>query len=498
MGVDVRVDGVPVRGASGVGFSEDSTPLDPSDSFGGVGSVSFTVPAGAGAKSMLGATVELTDSVQGTVAGVVAALSGDRARVKVDAHARTVALVAKRTALPHVGTLESCLLYYFGLCGVTSGVVIDESVADVEVVAPGWFGNVWEMVTKKFAPAYQVEIAVVGDDIVVRPPRTVTAVRVSEQRFEWSTDKSQLAQTVEAVYYPCAEITDALVVGNELSPVSNIDAGELYEFTVPLDASLASVVQPVAANSVAFDSADASEYAVLDQFDQPVTASYWRRNGGRVTVEISDDTRSLRVTVVGCQERSRAPYRLAAVAADGSEYSTLRVIGSGVSVSSGRYVLPAATDASDEVGAEVDNLFLGSWGHAHLALLGTAGRFGSASQRVSGSARRFVTGEVQAFGNLAGARVFDDYNVYRVRSAWVDPPVLDVAYEAVSDVTFADTTGVNEGHTIADWNDLWESRPISEYNLRPLTPLSGEVTPPTGGLYPGLSTYPSSSTFPGA
>lgn len=471
MGVDIRVGDVPEWNLSEVTVGEESTPLDPADGSGLVGAISFTVSESSDAKSMMGKTVELVDSARGATQGVVAAVAGDRSNVKVQAHSRMVALVADRTADPHVGTLESCLLYYFGLCGVTTGIIIDPTIAAIPVVAPGWYGNVWEMVAKKFCPAYQVEIALVGDDIVVRPPRTVTVSRVKESKFDWSIDESHMAQTVEAWYYPCTPITNQLVVGNELSPVSNVDAGEVHEFDIELDASLSAVVQPVAVDSVSYDSANASRYSVLDQYDQPVTADFWRRNGGYVTVEISDDTRSLHVTVVGCQERSRAPYRLTGVAPDGSEYSTLRVIGTGVSMTRAKYTMPAAIAATPVVGAEVDNDFLGSWGHAHLSLMHTAGRHGSPVQRISGAA-----GLAGSYGTIAGARVFEDLNVYRIRPVTITRS--SVSYAAETDLTFSDTTGVNAGHAISDWNDLWEGRPISEYNLRPLTPLSGIPVPP--------------------
>lgn len=494
MVVDIRVGGFPKWSNSEVTVSEDSTPLDPSDGSGRVGAISFTIPDGADAKSLLDQAVDVDGGVRGSIQGVVAALSGDGSNVTVEAHSRMVALVANRTALPHVGTLESALLYYFGLCGVSTGIVIDPTVADVPVVALGFYGNVWEYVAKKLCPAYQVEATLIDGDIHVRQPRSVTASRLGESQFSWSLDKSGLAQSVEAWYYPPTEITDALIVGNELSPISNLDAGEVHEFDVDLDASLSSVVQPVAVDSVSFDASTASEYSVLDQFDEPVDADYWRVNGGRVTVQISDDTRSLHVTVVACQERSRAPYRLTGVAISGDEYSTLRVIGTGVAFTRAKYTLPASTDPAvvEAVGAEVDNECLASWGHAHLALLHTAARHGVPVQRITG-----VAAIREQYGNIAGARVFDDHNVYRIRSATSGATALS-SFEAESDVTFADTTVVNAGHEIADWNALWEGRPISEYNLRPLVPLEGEVVPPVEGLYPGSETFPSSLTFPGA
>jgi hypothetical protein len=272
MGVDILLGGEPEWNASDVTVSEDSTPLDPSDSFGGVGAVSFTIPASTGSKELLNETVGLVDGVHGSAAGVVKALAGGRHSVRVDALTRDSALVADRTADPHVGTLESLLLYYFGLCGITTGIVIDETIGAVEVVAPGWYGNVREQI-KKLGAAYQFETVPVGDDIVVRPPRGVTLTRTRESDFSWSLDESRLAQTVEAWYYRPTVLTDALVVGRDISPVSNLDAGEVHEFDVQLSASLSSVVQPVPADSVSYDAADASEYSILDQYDNPVSAA---------------------------------------------------------------------------------------------------------------------------------------------------------------------------------------------------------------------------------
>ena len=404
-------------------------------------------------------------------------------------------LVCDRTADPHVGTLESLILYYFGLCGIDSGIVVAAEFADIAVVVPGWYGSVWENL-KALGAAYQFETQAVGDEIHIRAPRQVTAERVRESAFSWSLDESVLAQSVEGWYYIPTQITNALVVGNEQNAVANIDAGELYEFDIRLDASLSSVVQPSPSDSVSFSEASSSTYSVLDKYDEPVPASAWTAGGGSVTVSIGEDTRSLHVKVVGSQNRMLAPYRLAGVAVSGAEFSTLRILGTGVSFERRKYTLPAQTDAraTVEVGAEVDNHFLSSWGHAHLVMLHTARRHGGVSRRIKGSAWHVFPDaafEGQAYGNVAGSRIFEDHNVFRIRSVSFTPG--GVGYEAEVDTTFADTNAVNAGHTIAEWNALWAGRPISEFNLRPLTPITGGgVEPGSGygsGVYGGPPVY---------
>jgi len=221
----------------------------------------------------------------------------------------------------------------------------------------------------------------------------------------------------------------------------------------------------------------------------PVPAAEWVAGGGRVTVELGADTRSLHVTVVGSQDRIRAPYRLTGYALSGYEYSTIRVIGTGVSLGRELYTLPASSSAAPEVGATVDNPFLGSWGHAHTVLRNAAAAHGAGVIRINGAA-----GFVGEFGNLAGSRLLEDYAYYRVRSVSVSPS--EVSYAAEADTTHADVDAVWDGFTVEEWDALWADRPIPEFDLRPLTPL-GVVTP-SAGLYPGSLTFPSSTTFPGA
>jgi hypothetical protein len=486
MGWLVDIGGERVWDANVIQVVQDSTPLDPSDTFGGSGTVALDMEATPSAKALTGKSVELAHSRRGTLHAVAKAPSGDRRHVTVEAFGLAASFVCKRTALPHVGTLETLLQYWASLCGVTSGLVVDAAIADTSIIAPGWYGNVWEQM-KDLGAAYDFEISPVGDEVVARPPRGFTATRFDEARFTWSLDESRIARTIEAWYYPVAEIADALVVGNAQNiPESNIEAGELIEFDVRVDASLSSVVQPVPVASVAYGERSASVYSILDQFDEPVSPEAWTAGGGSVTVTINQDTRSVHVRVVGSQNRMLAPYRMVGVAISGSEYSTLRVIGTGVSLDRRKYTLPVNEQATnaEEVGAEIDNYYLTSWGHAHLRMGATARRHGRVQQRIAGSADIILTPAGQEFGNIPGARMFEDYDVYRVRTATYGP--IDVDYEAEADLTFEDVDAIVSGHTVEEWDALWAGRPVLEFDLRPLTPIPGEVTPPTGGYGSGV------------
>lgn len=488
MGVHVKIDGVAAWDVADLLTVQDAVGVDPSDTFGGTGTVNFAIPTSVEAKSIIGKSFELVDGDRGSVHGVVAGVSGDRAVARVQAHSRLVALVSERTAAPHVGTLETYLTYLFGLCGITTGIVIDGTIADHDVVAVGFRANVWLQV-KKFCAAYGVEVALVDGDVTVRPVRTVRAPRLLEtDGYRWAIDQSSLAETVEAWFYPVTAVTDALVVSaRDMNPVANLAAGEVQEVRLSLPFSLSSVDQPAPADSVAYGYGASSTYAVLDHLDQPVSAAEWTAGGGRVSVEITEDTRGLRVTVVGSQDRIRAPYRLVGVSNIGVEYSSLRVVGSGVRFDRQKYSIGACLDgrATVEVGAEVDNEYLTSWGHAHLVLLGALRRHGGGQRTVTGAAA--MPGD---YGTLAGARLFDDFDEYRVRSVTVTPSGVDFTAEA--DTTVGDIDAVWGGHTLGEWDAQWAGGPLGDLDLRPLTPLSGDVVPSEGygsGVYGGPPVY---------
>lgn len=463
MGVHVKIAGVAEWDVAGLRVVEDATPVDPSDSFGGAGDFSFSIPANVDAKLIVGLPVEVIDTVQGVTRGVIAAVGVVDGDVRAQCTTRLVPLNADRNAAPHVGTVETYLSYVFGLCDVTTGIVFDPEVADIAVVALGWSGNVWRQV-KQFCLAYQVEVAVVGTDIVVRPLRTERAVRRAEAAFEWGMDSTGLAKTVESWFYPCTEVTDALLVGRQHDYGTQfLDVGEVVTYTLDLDYSLSSVDQPVCVNSVAYSSASASVYSVVDRWGNPVKASYWDDQGGSVAVEIGDDSRSITITITACLDIARAPYRLVGKRMkDGEEldYPTLRVVGSGLAFDRKLYRMHACTDGSAtvDVGCEVDNDFITTFSQAHSLLLWAAARFGSPTVRITGQAE---------LGAGAGARLFDDFAEYRVRTV-TRGASGQATYEADPDTIIDDVTAIWGTRTIDEYSAAHTT--IQATDVRPLTP----------------------------
>ncbi len=138
MAVRVKIAGRELRGVTDYSVQEDSTPIDPSDESGGPPQINFSVDEFPGWRNVEDELVELSDDAQGVTQGIVSAVSMQNGRVQVTADSRILQLATVRVAKPYQGTLGGALRYYLSLVGITENIVIDEDVAKIAVVFPGW------------------------------------------------------------------------------------------------------------------------------------------------------------------------------------------------------------------------------------------------------------------------------------------------------------------------------------------------------------------------
>lgn len=533
MGIDIKINGKLEQFASAYSVQEDSTPVDPSDSSGGVGQFTFTVPTRDDTKMLRGKVADLEDGSQGTTQGTITGVSGDRDNATVTADSRLGALNVGRTAQPYVGTLGGAFRYYLSLVGVTERIVVDETIEDRPVVLPGWSGNAWDFVGKKLCAAEQVEVSLVSDYAVMRPLRGRIAENHRNSVLNWAIDGSSVARSVEVLIYN-SEKRDAFLaypLGGWTPEVKEyqVDAGEVLEVDIPLapnvgdegyGASLSSVDQPVCIDWVDRHHSSSSVYSVSGGDYLPIKAAQWTAGGGRVDVKINDDTTSLTVTITGSTETQYAPYRIAMSAGPSDQYSSLRLVGSGVFFTKRKMTFVnglSEDEAPQEVGATIDNEAIrteemgfraGSW-----ALERWTGPKRSITVTTTGINRKGVSGNLryptiadvnaaqpgwtigqwnarwgdkiigdfnewlfdmvrsdfdnQAFGNVAGARVFDDYAFYRIRSVAALTP-SSISYTAERDTLIGDHNEIWGDSTIGDWNAEWGNKTIGDVNTRPL------------------------------
>jgi hypothetical protein len=504
---------------------EDSTPLDPSDTTGGFGQINLTVNSTADDERKMGATLALTDGSLGETVGVVRGISDNDQVVKYTANSRLSLLAVSRDAQPFVGSLTDGIKYHLGLCGITSGIVIDPSFDVIQVKLPGGRVNVYDRL-KSMGAAYGFETSLVSSNVVVRPPMTRVAQNYRDIDVERSYDQSQFAQTVqgyaynsysgENVAYPVGGLTGE-------AQVYQVDARETLTYDIPLNASLSSVIQPVCVETVGFYDMSASVYSVVGSDGNPILPAVWLSSGGSVRVEIGPDTRTLLIHITGAQDDTVAPYRIAVPDGPNEYYSSLRVRGDGIFWDKSLMTLYLHDDqdvAPDEIGTVVDVDFMETPDQLYHRMLLTAERYGTDAQTLrvtsgginrlgdTGSTRYPTIGDVaalypgasianlytelgptietwnaklyatvsrdfenQAFGNVNGARVRNKNSWYRIRSSTIRPLGLDYVAERanlIGDV-------YHTGETIAQWNARWSGLTVRDVNIAPLIPIEGVI-----------------------
>lgn len=516
-------------------------PVDPGDSTGGVGQFSFTIPQDAKSKQLRNKPVDLEDGSQGTTKGIARGLGGDGTNVSVTADSRLAALGVERKAKPFTGTLEGAFRYYLGLCGIKSGILIDTSIANIPVSLIGWSGDVW-LQMKKLAVAYHAEISLVSDNVVLRPIRGRIAENYRDARVSWDVDSSSIAQSVEILYYNPEQKSLALAypLGGWTDDVQvyQIDEGQtLAAIDIPLTpddgeeglgVSLTSVEQPVCVDTVLRTYSSSSVYSVSRDDGYPVKAAEWISGGGKITVAIGADTKSLVVTIKAAVGVDGGPFVIAMSAGPSDMYSSLRIVGTGVFFEKKKLTLDTAHNADEapqEVGVTVDNEYIDSLDKAYDLGLWTSARWSGPMQTItvntSGINRKGDTGSYryptfaefnalyagltvgdfdaiwagktfedfndamramvaddfanQAFGNVAGARVLDDDQWYRIRTATITP--TGVSYTAEIDTTFDDFNEVWAGKTIDDFNKEWAGKTFADFATAPLRRTPDPVVP---------------------
>ncbi|MET4703106.1 hypothetical protein [Frigoribacterium sp. UYMn621] len=532
MAVDILVGTTPIWTTSDYAITEDSPSVDPSDSTGGVGQLSFSTPETRASKTLRSKVVTLQDGAQGTTQGTVTAASGDGVTARLTADSRMGALLVTRTASPFSGTLANAFTYYLGLVGITANIVVDATIASRAVTFPGWGGIAWDYM-KQMAASQKVEMALVSNNIVLRPYRGRIAQTYRTATKSWALDATSLAQSVEVYYYQSAPQTNALAypLGGWQPGVSiyTVKAGETKTYNLSLlpvaltgvGASLTSVQQPVCTAFVASNYSASSVYSVTGADGLPVTPAQWAALGGSLTVAINPDTTSVTITIIGAADPTGkiTPYKISMASGTSDDYSSLRLVGTGVFFNKQKVVLQTGLGpdvAPTPIGASVDNRFINTYAEALDLATWTAARYSSARQTLTvtggGINRRGDTGSYryatgadfnllypgmtaasyntlwagqtaaqntaywfarvsgdfdnQAFGNIAGSRILDDGQWYRVRSATLTQS--GVSLTAERDTIGSDFALTYAAMTAAQFNAIWAGKTFGDFNVAPL------------------------------
>ncbi len=483
-------------------YTEGSTPLVPGDESGAIGDVSIEVLNDNDASILLYKDeFYLQDNFHGSVLGDVESVSGNNDTVTMGGRSKLALLNVDTIIPPRSGAIGDILEGVFNDLGITTNILKDAGLSAATVRVPGFEGDAWVYV-KDLCSAYEVEVTVIRDYIVVRPARQrlIDATNIIDK--SWQIQDIELAQTFDVAYYNYVARTDYLVYPeggwNSEVQVYQVAANETTEFEIDLEFFLTSVQQPTVQDTVTKEYDIASVYSVSGNDNLPVSAAFWSDYGGDMAFEILGDGSRVKVTITGPTYEPLSPYSISI--SDGStSYSTLRIVGTGMDYNRQLYTEKTGLTVSDTPtvkGDEIDNPAIDTLEDAKRYALFARRLYSLPTQTYSTSSNTFprlegsipsifyptfddfddslATGysfsnfnadysglsfdeftttlgnEVpQGFGEVAGSRVQLDDAMYRVRSTTITPDI--VSLDAEYDTLFSDLDDV---YGAATWSDL--------------------------------------------
>lgn len=506
-------------------YSEESTPVIPGDTSGGAGSVSFSALDEDGTSILFYRdTVHLVDSHNGSITGYVNAISSDSVVASYNGTSDLIRLNITRK-IPYIdGTLGDIITYVFTEAGIITGFDIDDTIYSTPAISPEYDGDLWVFL-KDLCTAYEIEITLLDDIITVRPLRERTIKLFDVIDEGWSVGDVNPAQSIEVNYYNYEYAPDELIYpkGGWTKDVQvyQVDAAQVLEFDIELDYYLDYVVQPQIQLFVSKDEISNSVYCVAGNDGLPIPVAMWNDYGGSIDVSISDtSSNTIHVTITGANIPDRAPFRIGVSSGPSDYYSSLRIMGGGLSYT--KQTITQSTGLTSEqtsniVGATIDNKFITTRAQAYDAAKRAIVLYGMPKVGYSFTAPNigdFLTApgqivythffeydaqvgdnsfaendipigvwsfedfdenlpssvvdgtEFQMFGNVNGSRVKYRDSWYRVRSATITPTTVNASAEW--DNLFDDFNTVNDVNEFTDFNATFDQLTFTDFSLIPM------------------------------
>lgn len=479
-------------------YSEDVTTLEPSTLDGGTSQVSASGIANEidkvgtthpNSKLLINNTMRLAHSDGGSVDFSVKQLSVNAGAVSVIGNTIMDKLNKEVNAAPY-GSIEGFTLlgaidYYCGLAGFTIELEnlvfeddLDVELDLIEVNFIGWNGNLWDhlkMLCSAVGP--DLEMYTSGSNLVFRKAKTTNVAYGKRDVSSSSVEVSMFdaAQNVSIYRYETEYKTDSVVhdlsgsrsglfTANENVSISDslqVDAGQTLVKRFTIDASLESVNQPDAVNSILPlpYTGGQGQYAIAGNDGILLNSAQWQAQGGSLTVALTENPNEIEITITappltGLETADLtgigySPYKIGVETADGTDYPALYITGTGVFYKKSLYSINtgASEDYTSKVTSPViDNLFITDLGNLY--------KRGTMAAQVACGPNVVLTESVpsvQEFGTTPGKMRTVDSNKYRVTS--VNYAAEGTGITARASASFADFNSKWSGLSIADFND---------------------------------------------
>lgn len=450
-------------------YTEGAMPHNVFDDAGEVGQLSFQVEDTDNNEAILlyRDNVELNDDFYGFITGSVNGFQYTNGAVEVTGTSRLNLINTEGYIAQQVTTIRSYITAILNAASITADIVIAPSVPSTAITVPGYEGNLWVLL-KQFAALYQLDVSLIRNTIYVRPmrEREISVLNVASDTL--SLTEETFSRKFQVAYYNYERIVDELVFPyggwTTETQVYQVEANETVTFDIDISGYLESVKQPEVQDFVVKDyEGPDSVYSVSANDKLPVTAEFWNDFGGDMSLEILENGTKLRITLTGPDFEEYSPYSIS-VSDGATEYSTLRLIGTGIFQTRETVTIPTGlteADTPQEFGKEIDNPFITTRQQAYDAGVRARRRYALPRQIYESAGRRLEKPDFTEYDYLildSTANGILDQNVL----AYVEPEDSIVFFESFqtyaaslpSPYTF---TNFNSDYNVATFQDFQDS-----------------------------------------
>ena len=294
----------------------------------------------------------------------------------------------------------------------------------------GFSGNVWENI-KAYCSIYHLDVAYEGGKFTVGPRQTGTTPVGSLGTLNKKVSKRDQARFVEVV---CQNSKATLSSdGSAVVPqvmwqatsVYQVAVGETEEFLVQTEHSILELQQPVAVSGISpFPyKTGTGQYVVTGSDGYIVSPTFWRAQGGKVTVETTENEGEIKVIIKGPDfDSARAPYR---ISEGDAGRPALYITGQGViNTPQTIRVSTGNTKAAKEVGVKLESPFISDATLAYDAAARAARKFATPDVSVTLSEALGYDTTSDLGQRPAGQLIKRDGNILRITDASQSPSAL--------------------------------------------------------------------------
>jgi len=474
-------------------YSEDASPISPANLDGGTGQVTAQLVADTstrGSRVAINNEALLSDEEYGDVNFTIKKLSFNNDLVSIIGETVQAKLDVDRTAQPQGSdasgyNLYEAIAYYCFLVDVEPrfepGLQAKLEAIDVDFV--GWQGNVWEHLKMLCAASYVdsddssfLEMYIINDELWFRQggqAQLDTSNLISEESIE--IDAYDAAQKVNVYKYNTDYRANSLIrqqnIDNlafaNLELVSIVDSfqvmsNEKITRRITVNASLESVEQPIAVQTIAFP-VTFSQYVIVGKDGLPLTPAQWNSQGGSVSTSLTENPNEIEITIVGANYPQLEPFRIGVESSGSQEYPAFYVRGTGVFFDKTLHTIyTGAPENERQEATTIDNPFIVDdrmlWSKGVKIAQELAGPAFNLNQTIPSGLD---------FGTATGAIVSAFDSKFRINKTNFSQS--SVGLQAKSYVTFADFNSVWAGSTFANFNTSMNNIIFNEFSIIALT-----------------------------